>query len=223
LHLCACVLAWLKQVFDRYTKEKARRSYRLLVLDGHGSHVTMDFINYCDQNRILLIVFPPHSTHTLQSLDVVMFKPLSSAYSNALTKHLHNAQGLLSVKKGDFFPLFWEAWTQSFKEETALTSFKAIGIWPTNAEVILKRFIKSTPEPESRESSTSVYSREDCLKIQTLINTAVEDNTSKEAQKIQRSLHHISTRDEVKRARRKVNWRIRIVSSIRVLHPEGQA
>jgi hypothetical protein len=36
-------LAWLEQVFDRYTKVKARQSYRLLILDGHGSHVTMDF------------------------------------------------------------------------------------------------------------------------------------------------------------------------------------
>jgi hypothetical protein len=55
-------LAWLEQVFDRYTKAKARRSYRLLILDGHGSHVTMDFISYCDQNKILLVVLPPHST-----------------------------------------------------------------------------------------------------------------------------------------------------------------
>jgi hypothetical protein len=89
-------LAWLEQVFDRYTKAKARRSWRLLILDGHGSHVTMDFLNYCNQNRILVMVFPPHSTHTLQPLDVVMFKPLLTAYSNALTKHLHNAQGLVS-------------------------------------------------------------------------------------------------------------------------------
>jgi hypothetical protein len=58
-------LAWLKYVFDRSTKKKARRSYRLLILDGHGSHLTMDFIEYCNQNRILLAVYPPHSTHTL--------------------------------------------------------------------------------------------------------------------------------------------------------------
>jgi hypothetical protein len=37
-------LAWLKQVFDWSTKRKAGRSYRLLILDGHGSHITMDFI-----------------------------------------------------------------------------------------------------------------------------------------------------------------------------------
>lgn len=81
-------LAWLKQVFDRCTKEKARRLYRLLVLDGHRSHITIDFINYCNQNRILLAILPPHSTYTLQPLDVAMFKPLSTAYSTELSKHL---------------------------------------------------------------------------------------------------------------------------------------
>jgi hypothetical protein len=80
-------LAWLEQVFDRCTKKKARyrKDWRLLILDGHGSHVTMDFISYCDKQRILLAVFSPHSTHTLQPLDVVLFKPLSTAYSTALT------------------------------------------------------------------------------------------------------------------------------------------
>jgi hypothetical protein len=47
-------LAWLEQVFDRYTKVKARRSWHLLIVDGHGSHVTLDFIEYCYQNKILI-------------------------------------------------------------------------------------------------------------------------------------------------------------------------
>jgi hypothetical protein len=83
-------LAWLKQVFDRFSKAKARRKYRLLILNGHGSYVTIDFINYCDYNKILLAVLPPYSTYTLQPLNVVMFKPLSTAYSKELTTHLHN-------------------------------------------------------------------------------------------------------------------------------------
>jgi hypothetical protein len=69
----------------------------------------MDFIKYCDANKILLVIFPPHSTHSLQPLDVVMFKPLSTAYSNELLLYLHQSQGLLTVKKGDFFLLFWAA------------------------------------------------------------------------------------------------------------------
>jgi hypothetical protein len=72
--------ARLEQVLDRHTKKKAGRSRRLLIFDGHGSHITVDFIKYCDKNRIFLILFPPNSTHALKPLDVVIFKPLSQAY-----------------------------------------------------------------------------------------------------------------------------------------------
>jgi hypothetical protein len=35
-------LSWLEQVFDRCTRQKARRGrdWRLLIVDGHGSHLT---------------------------------------------------------------------------------------------------------------------------------------------------------------------------------------
>lgn len=101
-------LAWLQQVFDHCTREKAqlaRQAYRLLILDGHESHVTMDFINYCDQNRILLAILP-HSTYTLQPLDVCVYRPLSAAYSNEIAAFLHRSQGLVSIAKRDFFGLF---------------------------------------------------------------------------------------------------------------------
>ena len=77
-------LAWLKGVFNRYTREKAQRKWRLLILNGHGSHVVRDLIEYCDQHKILLLIFPPHATHTLQPLDVVCFKSLAQNYSNKL-------------------------------------------------------------------------------------------------------------------------------------------
>jgi hypothetical protein len=41
---------WLKKVFDPPTKQKAQRKYSLLILDGHGSHVTRRFINYHDKH-----------------------------------------------------------------------------------------------------------------------------------------------------------------------------
>jgi hypothetical protein len=69
------------------------------MLDGHGSHLTMDFIKYYDQNQILLAIYSPHSTHTLQLLDVVMFKPLSSAYSSQVAGFMERFQGLTSMSK----------------------------------------------------------------------------------------------------------------------------
>ena len=191
-------LAWLKQVFDRFTKQKAQRKYRLLILDGHGSHVTMDFINYCDQNKILLAMFPPHSTHTLQPLDVVMFKPLSTAYSKELTTHLHNSQGLSAIKKSDFFHLFWKAWVSTFTQGLILRSFEATGISPLQPNVILQRFAQGTPEAsDSNTSSSSVYSGKDWLKIETLLRKAVRDETSKELKKLSRSLHHITVQNSL--------------------------
>ena len=191
-------LAWLEQLFNRYTRAKARQSYRLLILDGHGSHLTMDFIDYCDQNKILLAILPPHSTHTLQPLDVCIFGPLSTAYSTELSSHLHRSQGLLPIKKSDFFPLFWKAWSSSLKETTVLSSFEATGISPLNADVILNRFIYSTPdEQDSRESSTSVLSASDWRKMDRLIRLAVKDRATDEAKKLSRSLHSLQVQNEL--------------------------
>jgi hypothetical protein len=139
-------LAWLEQVFDRYTKDKARRKYRLLILDGHGSHLTDDFLEYCHNHKILLVFYPPHSTQTVQPLDVVMFKPLSSAYSKKVSNQLHSSQNLLEIKKGSFFLLFWESWVESFTKSNILSSFKATGIHPWNPDVILSRFTNSDSE-----------------------------------------------------------------------------
>jgi hypothetical protein len=77
-------LEWLIGVFNRHTKAKARqgRDYRLLIIDGHGSHVNLAFLDWCDAHRIIVAVFPSHSIHRLQSLDVSLFGPLSQAYSN---------------------------------------------------------------------------------------------------------------------------------------------
>jgi hypothetical protein len=84
-------LAWLKQVFDRHTRAKARRGRRLLILDGRGSHLTTDFLDFCDTNRILLAIFPPRSTHSLQPLDVVLFSPLSKNYTEELNRFLQRS------------------------------------------------------------------------------------------------------------------------------------
>ena len=62
----------------------------------------------------------------------VCFSPLATNYFTALTRHLHSSQGLTPFKKGDFFKIFWEAWTQTFTEKLVLSSFEAVGIAPLN-------------------------------------------------------------------------------------------
>jgi hypothetical protein len=91
-------------------------------------------------DKLFLCVLLPHSTHTLQPLDVVLFSPLSTEYSAELLWHLHRSKGLIPVKKSDFSPLFWASNTTSFTSTNILKAFEATGVNPRDAGVILRRF-----------------------------------------------------------------------------------
>lgn len=197
-------LSWLEQVFDRETKAKARTRYRLLIVDGHGSHLTQKFLDYCLAHKILLAILPPHSTHTVQPLDVCCFKALSSAYDVALQNYMSRSLGISPVRKGDFFPVFWEAWEKSMSQELILSSYKATGLSPFNPDVVLDRFRHKTRERSNsltslRESSTSYYSGDEWPKINNTLRKITTDDNSGSAKKLARSLHHIGVANEVMR------------------------
>ncbi|KAK4098673.1 DDE-domain-containing protein, partial [Parathielavia hyrcaniae] len=61
---------WLQEVFEPQTRNRTVGQYRLLILDGHGSHLTPAFDKFCTEHRILTECMPPHSSHYLQPLDV---------------------------------------------------------------------------------------------------------------------------------------------------------
>ena len=44
---------WLTNIFDRFSKPKARqgRDYRLLILDGYNSYLNMHFLDWCEIGR----------------------------------------------------------------------------------------------------------------------------------------------------------------------------
>ena len=53
----------------------------LLLLDNHKSHCTINAINFCRENGIVLLTFSPHCTHRLQPLDVSVFGPFKQKLS----------------------------------------------------------------------------------------------------------------------------------------------
>ena len=87
-------LSWLSKIFEPRTKTKAGNHKRLLIVDGHSSHVNMKFIDFCDKHGIILAILPPHSTHRLQPLDVGIFAPLSTAYSYEIDHLIQSSHGV---------------------------------------------------------------------------------------------------------------------------------
>lgn len=190
-------VAWLREVFDPQTRVKARHSWRLLIVDGHASHTSMEFINYCDQHKILLAVFPPHSTHTLQPLDVVVFKSFSSAYTKELVNFQSKSQGLLPMVKSDFFNLFCSAWNLAFSKVLILKAFEATGLAPQNANVILKRFRVSDSDSNSTSSDESETSLSSWFVISRRLKKVVKDNTEKKTMQLAQAIHHLICENEL--------------------------
>lgn len=88
---------WIQKVFDPATCAKANGEKRVLVCDSHGSHVTADFVGYCIENGIIILLMPPHSSHLCQPLDIGIFSPLKQYMSYELDEIIR--YGIIGVKK----------------------------------------------------------------------------------------------------------------------------
>lgn len=111
-------LAWLIQ-FEHDTRDGY--ASRLLILDGHGSHVTEKFIDYALDHCIWLAVFPLHATHILEPLDVSLFGPLATAYDRSIDNKIMSSGGIASITKRSFYGLFWPAWKTAFIKSNILS------------------------------------------------------------------------------------------------------
>jgi hypothetical protein len=135
-------LHWLEKVFDKNTGAKAGRSRRLLIVDGHSSHVNMKFIDLADSLRILILILPPHSTHRLQPLDVGLFAPLARFYTNGLIKRMNDACGMVSMSKRDFWGVFWPSWKEAFTQKNIASAFEKTGIFPADSSRVIDKITK---------------------------------------------------------------------------------
>ena len=136
---------WLTEVFDPYTRHCTTGTYRLLLLDGHRSHLTAEFDDFCHDNRIIWLKSLANSTHLTQALDVGCFSPLKTIYGRLV---LEKAQlGVDHIDKVDFLQLYLQARTQTINEKTIKSAFRAVGIVPFDPQQVLSLLKPRTPSP----------------------------------------------------------------------------
>ena len=61
-------LEWILQDFDPATQELAGNHHWLLLVDGHSSHFTYDFLKYAKEHKIKVLCLHSNTTHILQSV-----------------------------------------------------------------------------------------------------------------------------------------------------------
>ncbi|KAK1238254.1 hypothetical protein MKX08_002833 [Trichoderma sp. CBMAI-0020] len=128
--------------------------YRLLVIDGFTGHTGLNFIKYCIKFDILLAVFPSHSTHILQPLDVGVFQPLKLAHQKILQASLF--AGNLAFTRKDFIEAFQTMYEEGFTRHNIISGFEKTGIFPPNAQPAVMRVFSE--QQKKREAINPAFS-----------------------------------------------------------------
>jgi hypothetical protein len=121
--------------FDKHTKKRVVGSYRLLVIDGHESHNSLAFQQYCKENKIITICMPPHSLHLLQLLDVGCFAPLKKAYRRQAKDLMRNR--ITHITKLEFLPCFICAYNAAITPRNIQEGFWDAGLVPFDSEQVI--------------------------------------------------------------------------------------
>jgi hypothetical protein len=108
-------------------------TWRLLILDGHGSHTAIDFLWFCKQQQIYLSFLPGHASHVLQPLDLGVLAPLKSRYRSQIAA-LASLDDASPVKEQRFLTCYNLARRETFNPRLLLTGWKSAGLIPYNPQ-----------------------------------------------------------------------------------------
>lgn len=99
---------WLEEHFlPRKTAGTA-----LIILDGHTSHTnSVEVLEFCEANEIILLCLPSHTTHFLQPLDRSFFKSLKSHYYSECNRFMKTNPSR-KITRYQFGKLLGEAWNK---------------------------------------------------------------------------------------------------------------
>jgi hypothetical protein len=120
---------------------------RLLLMDGHGSHLTYDFLKFCEKLHIIPFCFVPHTTHIAQPLDGHPFQ-VYKHYFRSQNNHVTQWGGSVH-DKSDFLRGIPAVRSDTFKQRTIRSSFVDRGIYPWDPSKIIQPLLDAKePTPE---------------------------------------------------------------------------
>ena len=123
----------------------------LLIMDGHGSHMSIKLIELARCNDVHILCLPSHTTHVLQPLDVGVFKSFKSHFSKACSKYLAANPGRV-ITSDKLASLVAEARPNSLTALNVMAGFKKCGIFPLNPSEVTDRQV--APSKLFKQQST---------------------------------------------------------------------
>jgi hypothetical protein len=116
----------------------------MLLVDGHNSHYTRGFLEYAKANKIHILCYPSHVTHIYQGLDVVIFGPLKTYWTEERDKYERTTGQ--KVSKSNFLKIYGAAHVCAFTETNVRATFRKTGLIPFNPAVVTKEMMAPSIE-----------------------------------------------------------------------------
>lgn len=130
----------------------------MLVIDGHGSHLSAKFEEYAKGNGIITICLPAHSSHLTQPLDVGCFSVLKKRYGAEID--LFIKARITHITKPEFFLAFKSAFRKTFTQENVLSGFRGAGLIPFDPQTVLSKLdvkLRTPTPPETADGLPSPW------------------------------------------------------------------
>ncbi|KAF2887168.1 hypothetical protein ILUMI_19005 [Ignelater luminosus] len=117
-------------------------------MDNHESHISIEGINLCKDNRVTVLTVPLHCTHRLQPLDVGFLKPFHTFYNDVLSSwEKANLDTPVTIYQIAWFVGI--AYPRSMTPVNTAAAFKNIGILPYDRHVLNEDFFGKPKHTES--------------------------------------------------------------------------
>ena len=140
----------------------------VLIMDGHGSHFTLDLLTYCRGIGLHILLRPPHTTHILQGEDVQHFAVFKPAYHQAKCLQVHDnaLTGTCRLKACDLLRCAKAPWEKAFDLENCLKAWRKTGLNPYTRSVYWDIKLK---EDRRKEVAAQVDIDPDKLTVQGMV------------------------------------------------------
>ena len=143
-------------MFIPSTKPSDPTEARLLILDGHGSHETTDFMYLCYHSNIHLLFLPPHTSHVLQPLDLSVFSPLKRSYRKELAFLLPEYISSVTGKQY-MIKCYYKARKEALASKNIQSGWRATGLWPTRmAKPLMSPLLLENRNTASRNTNQDI-------------------------------------------------------------------
>ena len=156
---------WLEKVFLPQTQSRNPDHARLLIVDGHGSHTSDEFMTICYLNNVHLLFLPAHTSHVLQPLDLGCFSSLKAEYLKQVGEYAAITDAT-RVGKANFLEFYAKARQIGLSKINIESGWRATRLYPKNVNkplcsrwVVTPR-LKTPPPPPNPNISTPKRGRD---------------------------------------------------------------